>query len=154
MYRNDLSPVWRALQHLQSSLTASTRYSVGRDEAFTALVESLPLSDAGDLNRRFRNLERNRRHKHEHRRLLLQLSSEERGYAHAPDPFDTTAIQEEVELVKSQTSGQEWSMLLELANDQPIRTIATRYGLSEVALKCYINRLRKRIRKRSCAHYR
>jgi uncharacterized protein YerC len=93
------------------------------------------------------NLGINRQRKHLHRFRLLEFYATIQSEASVDKTsFDQVLQSEQLSIVRSVTTSDEWRVLLRLAREEDYKTIAEEEGVSIPALKTRVSRCRCRLR--------
>ena len=147
-----LPPLWAAVALLQVRLAACFRSTPSQgeseDEAFSCIVDECGRGElsASRIERRFRNLTRNRAQKFRSRRRFLSCNSHLFAGSPSIDPREVAANRELSNLVRGEVSAADWCLLREIADGMSIDQLAAKHGASPSSIKSRVFRARDRIR--------
>ena len=140
----DLGRIQKAVERSSVSWSPSGRCAI--EEALTEILGELNGHTGTTLRRRFRSLVRNRIAKYRRRDQIERDLASSRAAECCLDPMQESACRELIELVRSATSPQEFSLLYEFASGTSYEALASIRSTSVGTLKSQVSRLRTRLR--------
>lgn len=152
----DIWDEYRSLQQRAERTTTISHSAWAIEDQLNAFLDSLKNNglpkEADRRRKQFTNLAINRRSKHLYRFRLLQSYRATQSEASGDKTsFDRALQAEQLAVVRSKTTSDEWRILLSLAHENDYKTVAQENGLSVIVLKTRVSRCRCRLRSQLAA---